>query len=59
MSVTSHRGDYIVKALENCLFDWDLKFVFSMTVDNAYLNDTAINYFKKKLMSWGTYSFIR
>ena len=29
-----------------------------MTVDNASSNDTAINYFKKKLLSWGTSSHV-
>ena len=27
-----------------------------MTVDNAFSNDAAITYFKKKLLSWGTSS---
>ena len=57
--VSSHRGEYIASALENCLLDWGLKSIFSITVDNASSNDTAINCFKKKLMSWGTTSVIR
>ena len=27
-----------------------------MTVDNASSNDTALGFFKKKLMSWGTFT---
>ena len=45
--VTSHRGEFIVKALENCLLDWGLKKIFTVTVDNASSNDTAIQYFRK------------
>ena len=30
------------------------KNVFVVTVDNASSNDTTINYFRKKLLSWGT-----
>ena len=54
--VTSHRGEYIAKALENCLLDWGLKSVLCVTVDNASSNDAALTYFKKKLLSWGTSS---
>ena len=52
--VTSHRGEYIAKSLENCLLEWGVKKVFTVTVDNASSNDTALEFFKKKLMSWGT-----
>ena len=30
--------------------------IFTMTVDNASSNDTAIAYFKKKLLTWGVSS---
>ena len=52
--VTSHRGEYIAKGLENCLLDWGLKQIFTVTVDNASSNDTAIGFLKKKLLSWGS-----
>lgn len=54
--VTSHRGEYIAKALETCLLEWGLKNIFTVTVDNAYSNDTAMGFFKKKLLSWGVSS---
>ena len=53
MPVTSHRGEYIAKALENCLLDWGLKSVLCVTVDNASSNNTTMGYFKKKMLSWG------
>ncbi|XP_050232973.1 zinc finger BED domain-containing protein RICESLEEPER 3-like [Mercurialis annua] len=48
------RGEYISKSLENCLVDWGLKNVFSITMDNASSNDTVVSAFKKKLNQWGT-----
>ncbi|XP_050211744.2 zinc finger BED domain-containing protein RICESLEEPER 2-like [Mercurialis annua] len=52
--VCGHKGDYISKTLENCLLGWGLKNIFTVTMDNAGNNNTAIAAFKKKLMSWGT-----
>ena len=52
--VTSHRGEYIAKSLENYLLDWGLKNIFIVTVDNASSNDTALGFVKKKIFSWGT-----
>ena len=49
--VSSHRGEYIAKALERCLLEWGLMNIFSVTIDNASLNDTTIAYFKKKLLT--------
>ncbi|XP_019200246.1 PREDICTED: zinc finger BED domain-containing protein RICESLEEPER 2-like [Ipomoea nil] len=52
--VTSHKGEYLAKALENCLLEWGLRDVFSVTVDNASSNDTAMVFLKKKMLSWGS-----
>ncbi|XP_031108617.1 zinc finger BED domain-containing protein RICESLEEPER 2-like [Ipomoea triloba] len=52
--VTSHKGEYLAKALETCLLEWGLRNVFSVTVDNASSNDTAMGFLKKKIVSWGT-----
>ncbi|XP_050217897.1 zinc finger BED domain-containing protein RICESLEEPER 2-like [Mercurialis annua] len=54
MPVTGHKGEYISKSLENCLVDWGLKNVFSITMDNASSNDTAVSAFRKKMLQWGT-----
>ncbi|XP_019171114.1 PREDICTED: zinc finger BED domain-containing protein RICESLEEPER 2-like [Ipomoea nil] len=51
--IYSHKGESIAKALEICLMDWGLKSVFSVTVDNASSNDTALGFLKKKFVSWG------
>ena len=55
MPVTSHRGEYIIKALENYLLDQGIKSVFCIIMDNASSNDTAVGYLKKKLYSWGAF----
>ncbi|XP_031099897.1 zinc finger BED domain-containing protein RICESLEEPER 2-like [Ipomoea triloba] len=36
--ITSHKGEYLAKALETCLLEWGLRNVFSITVDNASSN---------------------
>ena len=51
--VTLHKGEYTVNALEMCLLEWGIKNVFTVTVDNVSSNDTALTFFKKKMMSWG------
>ncbi|XP_031095079.1 zinc finger BED domain-containing protein RICESLEEPER 2-like [Ipomoea triloba] len=52
--VTSHKGEYLAKALETCLLEWGLRNVFTVTVDNASSNDTTMGFLKKKIVSWGT-----
>ncbi|XP_019158337.1 PREDICTED: zinc finger BED domain-containing protein RICESLEEPER 2-like [Ipomoea nil] len=52
--IISHKGEAVAKVLETCLLDWGIRNVYSITVDNASSNDTAIGFLKKKLMSWGT-----
>ena len=46
MFVSSHQGEYIAKALENSLLEWGLKTIFTVTLDNAASNDSAMS-FKK------------
>ena len=43
--VSSHKGEYIAKALENCLLEWGIKNVFTVAMDNASRNDTALSFF--------------
>ncbi len=47
--ISSHKGDDIGREIEKCLHDWKLDNVFTITVDNASSNDTAIAYLKRKL----------
>ena len=48
-SITSHKGDDIGRVLEQCLLQWGLNRIFTITVDNASSNDVAINYMKRRL----------
>nr|GMC69029.1 zinc finger BED domain-containing protein RICESLEEPER 2-like [Ipomoea batatas] len=50
--ISNHKGETIVEQFENCLIDWDIKKVFTITVDNAFANDNAIRILKNKLKCW-------
>ncbi|KAL0551937.1 hypothetical protein IC582_011030 [Cucumis melo] len=49
--VANHKGVTIGKLIESCLLEWGIDKVFSITVDNASLNDGEISYIKKRLRS--------
>lgn len=51
--ISSHKGEAIGKAVENCLLEWGIDRVFTITVDNASSNDVAISYLSKKIQNWG------
>ncbi|KAK4280639.1 hypothetical protein QN277_012238 [Acacia crassicarpa] len=50
--IENHRGDTIGKAIEQSLLDWEIEKVFTLTVDNASANDSALGYLKRRLRSW-------
>ncbi|KAK3188999.1 hypothetical protein Dsin_028560 [Dipteronia sinensis] len=50
--IVDHKGDSIGKCIENVLIEWGIDKVFTITVDNATANTTAIGYVIKKLNSW-------
>ncbi|KAK3175492.1 hypothetical protein Dsin_032587 [Dipteronia sinensis] len=50
--IVDHKGDSIGKCIENVLIEWGIDKVFTITVDNATANTTAISYVIKKLNSW-------
>ncbi|CAN1309760.1 Zinc finger BED domain-containing protein RICESLEEPER 2 [Linum perenne] len=52
--IQSHKGVDVGEAVANCLEEWGLKSLFTVTVDNASSNDTAVTYLKDKLYTWGT-----
>ena len=47
--VKGHRGEDIGKSLENCLAEWGIDKVFTITVDNASANNNAIKYVRRML----------
>jgi hypothetical protein len=47
--ISSHKGENIGRMLKNTLIEWEIEFVFTITADNATVNDVAIDYMKRKL----------
>ncbi|CAI0402398.1 unnamed protein product [Linum tenue] len=52
--LTSHKGIDIGNAIVYCLEEWGVKSVYTVTVDNASSNDTAILQLRDRLEEWGT-----
>ncbi|XP_075500477.1 zinc finger BED domain-containing protein RICESLEEPER 2-like [Primulina tabacum] len=52
--VSSHKGDDMAIAITKCLLDWGLDKVFTITVDNASLNDITLKELSKQFSKWGT-----
>ncbi|XP_054801465.1 zinc finger BED domain-containing protein RICESLEEPER 1-like [Prosopis cineraria] len=50
--IENHRGDTIGKTIEKCLLEWGIEKVFTITMDNASFNDTALSYLKRRLRNW-------
>lgn len=47
--VKGHRGEDIGKSLENCLAEWGIDKVFTITLDNASANNNAVKYMRRIL----------
>ncbi|KAJ9555764.1 hypothetical protein OSB04_010378 [Centaurea solstitialis] len=56
-TITSHKGDDIGRAIEQCLRQWEITKVFTITIDNASANDVAVAYMKRRLTSYKTLMF--
>ncbi|KAH0657808.1 hypothetical protein KY289_026556 [Solanum tuberosum] len=52
--ITNHKGEHLAECISNCLLDWNLDNVFTVTVDNASSNDVVVLELSKKLDLWGT-----
>lgn len=52
-NVVDHKGATICNALLECLEDWGIEKLFSITVDNATANGSALRRFKEKFMEHG------
>ncbi|TXG60438.1 hypothetical protein EZV62_015011 [Acer yangbiense] len=50
--ITDHRGETIGMCIKQVLLDWGIDRIFTITVDNATANTTAILYVQRKLKSW-------
>lgn len=47
-----HKGDTIGRKIEECLLQWGVDRIFTITVDNASFNNGAINYIKDLSKAW-------
>ncbi|KAI3879842.1 hypothetical protein MKX03_000461 [Papaver bracteatum] len=45
--ILGHSGEVIGKMIEECLLDWELPGVFTITLDNVSANDLAIDYLRE------------
>ncbi|WOG90846.1 hypothetical protein DCAR_0310092 [Daucus carota subsp. sativus] len=52
--IFSHKGKAIALAIEECLVEWGITRVLSITVDNANTNDAALDRLREKIGNWGT-----
>ncbi|XP_041999850.1 zinc finger BED domain-containing protein RICESLEEPER 2-like [Salvia splendens] len=53
LSKKSHKGIDIGLEIEKCLHDWGINMMFTITVDNASSNNTALVYLKRTIRQWG------
>jgi hypothetical protein len=44
--VPDHKGDTIGQTIEDCLIEWGIGGIFTMTVNNSTSNNGAISYLK-------------
>ncbi|KAH0665596.1 hypothetical protein KY285_026802 [Solanum tuberosum] len=49
-----HKGGDMAACITNCLLEWGLDNVFTITVDNASSNDVTVKEVSKQLSNWGT-----
>jgi hypothetical protein len=49
--VPDHKGQTIARELEECLVEWGIHRILTISVDNASANDTAIDWFKKRTVA--------
>ncbi|KAH9751286.1 BED-type domain-containing protein [Citrus sinensis] len=51
-TVNDHSSETISKQLEKCLIDWGIERVFTVTVDNASLNEGALRHLIDRVKTW-------
>ncbi|XP_061997809.1 zinc finger BED domain-containing protein DAYSLEEPER-like [Rosa rugosa] len=51
--IPSHKGEAIAKLLEDCLLEWGIEKILTITVDNVSSNDVALKEFSKRICNWG------
>ncbi|KAG5222928.1 zinc finger BED domain-containing protein [Salix suchowensis] len=52
--VSNHTGGVIGQVIENCLLEWGIDKLFTVTVDNASSNNVTISYLKNVMIDWSS-----
>ena len=52
--IPNHQGTSIGKLLEDCLLEWEVQRVLTISVDNASANKVAVDYIREKMLGWET-----
>ncbi|CAM8990745.1 unnamed protein product [Rhodiola kirilowii] len=50
--IPNHRGESIGCLLEDCLLEWGVDRVLTISVDNASANKVAIDYIRERMLGW-------
>ncbi|CAM8888020.1 unnamed protein product [Rhodiola kirilowii] len=50
--IPNHRGESIGCLLEDCLLEWGVDRVLTISVDNASANKVAIDYVRERMLGW-------
>ncbi|XP_061988156.1 zinc finger BED domain-containing protein RICESLEEPER 2-like [Rosa rugosa] len=51
--IPNHKGEAIARLLEDCLLEWGIEKILTITVDNASSNDVALKELSKRIGDWG------
>ncbi|CAM8982292.1 unnamed protein product [Rhodiola kirilowii] len=51
-AIPNHRGESIGCLLEDCLLEWGVDRVLTISVDNASANKVAIDYIRERMLGW-------
>ena len=52
VQISNHKGETIVKLIEDCLHKWGIEKVFTITVDNGTANDLAVSILIRRVNGW-------
>ncbi|KAG5253278.1 zinc finger BED domain-containing protein [Salix suchowensis] len=52
--VSNHTGEIIGQVIENCLLEWGIDKLLTVTVDNTSSNNVTISYLKNVMIDWSS-----
>ncbi|KAM2857619.1 hypothetical protein PS2_001838 [Malus domestica] len=54
--IPNHKGESIAQLLEECLVEWGIEKVLTITVDNASANDSGLRDLVHRISGWGIHN---